>query len=77
MAEAARNEWHISERDAERLRPQAVIAPLDITPFRQDCQQWGCDKIAHRERVIGHEHPYVFTCDYGHTIPTPATYASL
>jgi len=76
MAEAARNEWDITETVIDRLREHAVIAPLDVTPFRQTCQVWGCSKDSHRERVIGQQHPYVFACDYGHQVPTAATYLS-
>lgn len=74
MSDAALNEWQVPEPVILRLLSAAVIAPLDRTPFRQQCQAWGCSKTAYRERAESGDHPWVFTCDYGHQISTPATY---
>ena len=74
MSDAALNEWHVPEPVVLRLLEFAVIAPLDRTPFRQTCQVWGCDKDAYRERATDAEHPWLFTCDYGHEVLTPADY---
>ena len=74
MGEAARNEWALDAPLVDRLRDHAVIERLDVTPFRQECQLHDCSSESHRERVIGQEHPYLFTCAEGHAVSTPARY---
>jgi hypothetical protein len=74
MSDAVLNEWDVPEPVVLRLLDFAVIAPLDRTPFRQPCRVWGCVKDSYRERTDEAEHPWLFTCEYGHAVPTPASY---
>lgn len=57
-----------------RIRRQVVIGPLDVTPFRRECEVDGCYADANRQRTPDAALPYLYVCDTGHEVPSAAEF---
>jgi hypothetical protein len=74
MTDSAITPYPQVDHTRRRIRRQVEIGPLDVTPFRRECEVDGCGATANRQRTPEAALPYLFVCENGHEVATAAEF---
>jgi hypothetical protein len=74
MTDSAPTSYPQVDLTRRRIRRQVEIGPLDVTPFRRECEVEDCYADANRQRTPEAALPYLYVCDNGHEVPAAAQF---